>query len=412
MGRGYDHIYGNPHETNGFDQGYKDPIFDLPYCDDLTSDKRYHIPQNVETYNIKNCHWDVSTTVTESMKDYSDSLRNHIHMKAGVSADLGPSFPAQGSFQASRGYQSVQSSIVSKSDSETVMESYAECSEYQANLKPFLSGFPKPLFTREFKTGVEEWLPNSTDQMIETFGTYYTKKVSMGIRYGQQVTISKNVSKTLHETGTSLNDSIESLLKGKINAIGIGVSGGFSKLTEEEQKRNDLVSKYILKSSIFMTGSSITGIHQWSKEGIKNALPINQQMEPIYTLLTPENFPDDPDIEAKRLALSESITNYCKRLEIKNCYPEIEFYKGKQVCAKLYPELEKGGVPNIVTVDSANTYVQNPKKNYTYYIESLEVFDDCELEIYRRKNFVTHLKKITVVMLSDWLKSHFCAIFG
>ena len=64
-----------------------------------------------------------------------------------------------------------------------------------------------------------------------------------------------------------------------------------------------------------------------------------------------------------------------------------QFCNGTQICAKLYPQTKKNGDPHIITFDDANINCSQCPEVTRESVKSLEVSDNCELQIYLDENY-------------------------
>ena len=421
LGRGYDHMIGNPHPTGLEDPGYRVEIFDLSkYCGELTADQRYRIPQKISVRSVESCTLSFKTTFIESMHDYSTSLLSKFNFEADGKFEASKWFNSSSSFSASNEFKQVDQSINTKK--EYVSETYAECSTYSADIHKH----DPPAFANSFANAIKR-LPLSNnylyDEIIKEYGTFYIKETVMGALYGERVTITKQGMEAFQKTGESFQKAFEASAKASFTSWGTESSIGTNGMTKKESDLADKFSDYVKSKVVFTIGSKppiSSDAFEWANQAIQNPMPITARLEPIYNLLTKDHFPYDGDIEVKQQLLFQEIANYCKKMrekgQVKSCdsFENLESEKleelyqdKKRLCAKLYWGTHQTGEPFVITVEQHNTYTENPNMEPAWdnAIHSYRVFTNCELELYPGKNFTGIISKSTGPYQNDDMKT-------
>ena len=301
LGAGYDHIHGNPHSSDHFDPGYRQSIFDLTkYCGDVTSDNRYLIPQNSISFGTTQpCSLAFETTFVESLNDYSNGLMNHFHFDIDAESKV----KTNTSFSASNEYK--RKARLINSQAQSIGETFAQCSVYSISLEKI----NRPELTQSFKKAVG-LLPSGLDDLIKTYGTFFIKEMVMGARYGQQVILPKAVSDSFFQSQRKVAFKIMALLSISNDDLEVG----FDNLTDEEKVVVEIISKFSSEIAIISIGLRPTSRNasEWANYVIENPMPIEITLEPIFQLLTPQNFPDDDEIEWKQQIFRDKLEEMSK----------------------------------------------------------------------------------------------------
>ena len=246
LGSGYDVIFANPHPTESkasIDPGYRNHIFDLSYCGELTADHRYQVPENVTVRKQVSGQLHFNVHVINSTKEFTKVLGKSYQVGSGTSATSNGSTSSDSSwimkivgegmglvadrvnpiagriargigsllgnfgtitsetvegsnglaFSGSRDFKHVTNEI--NSNFKKIVETSATCTVYKATLNQYAF----PTLNRNFKIAVETFPTDDLEEIDEgderyvnffrEYGTHMVSGVLMGASYGERYTI-------------------------------------------------------------------------------------------------------------------------------------------------------------------------------------------------------------------------------
>lgn len=138
---------------------------------------------------------------------------------------------------------------------------------------------------------------------VQRFGTHYANSVLFGGRVYQQIIINQADYSTFLEEG--INVSLQAKLSFEV------AKGGAS--ATHEDKRSD---KFVRATEGSATNTTYVGgipqqmFDMWAMNICERPGPIKVDLQPIYSLLTAEYFPDDDDISKRYQRLKKEIEGY------------------------------------------------------------------------------------------------------
>ena len=299
MGSCYNIFKGNPFATGGtLDPGFLSAqnIFSFTYDDGLTTtDGRYSIPDHTNVNAIGSCSFAFSSQVTKDIRSYMDSLKTKVET----------SFSGWGaSFSQSYDYNDAHESM--QYGENLYISSSAECQAYGASIANIQ-------LTSHFRKSVSD-LPATKSTLeyfdfIRIWGTHIATTLIMGGRYGYRSEMSTSIYSELTSHGFSVMASA-------------GYSGLFSisssYLTEEQKEQMEAFENSRKSYKIYQIGGKPPADEDqsaldWAQTVKDDPLPMAYTLKQLQEYFTPRYFPEDKDIETKRINLAEATVEYCKR---------------------------------------------------------------------------------------------------
>ena len=299
MGSCYNIFKGNPFATGGtLDPGFLSAqnIFTFTYDDGLTTtDGRYSIPDHTNVNAIGSCSFAFSSKVTKDIRSYMDSLKTKVETSF---SGWGASFSQ--SYDYNDAYESMQYG------ENLYISSSAECQAYGASIANIQ-------LTSHFRDSVSD-LPATKStydyfDFVEVWGTHIATTLIMGGRYGYRSEMSTSMYSELTSHGFSVMASA-------------GYSGLFSisssYLTEEQKEQMEAFESSRKSYKIYQVGGKPPADEDqsalaWAQTVKDDPLPMAYTLKQLQEYFTPRYFPEDKDIETKRINLAEATVEYCKR---------------------------------------------------------------------------------------------------
>lgn len=309
LGLGYDAFHGNPHSNDG-DPGFRLAVLRIDY-EEGKSDGRWFIPDGVEALQKIICGYESTSSEVSGSKSYQDTLS----VEASVEGSF---FVAK--FSASTGFKEV------KEDTSKYRRSYlssvAKCSVYEAyvsHLAPISNAYfaRKKLIrvTDRFAKAVED-LPLEGDdnkyiQFIESFGTHYVNRVTMGAKAVRLNVFDQKTWSTLKHSQFNFKLAAE--------ASFLGASIGTSVLTDKQKKLKEKFESTRTDIKRYYVGShppSDGKWETWAKKTIHSPYPIKYQLYQLTHLFTSDYLPsvDPRSLLKKANRLSQAYELYCKNV--------------------------------------------------------------------------------------------------
>ena len=307
LGSCYNIFKGNPFATGGtLDPGFLSAqnIFTFTFDDRLTTtDGRYSIPDHTNVNAIGSCSFAFSSQVTKDIRSYMDSLKRKVET----------SFSGWGaSFSQSYDYNDASDSM--RYGENMFISSSAECQAYGASIANIQ-------LTSHFRKSVSN-LPATKSRyeyfdFVDVWGTHIATTLIMGGRYGFRSEMSTSMYSELTSRGFSV-------------MAAAGYSGLFSisasYLTEEQKEEMEAFENSRKSYKIFQIGGTPPADEDqsalaWAQTVKDDPLPMAYTLKQLQEYFTPRYFPEDKDIETKRINLAEATVEYCKRYSENN--PEL-----------------------------------------------------------------------------------------
>ncbi len=154
-----------------------------------------------------------------------------------------------------------------------------------------------------------ETLPASTasayQAFIEHFGTHYSAMVIMGGRAYQETRIHIDTYSNLISQGIDVSLEAKASFKADFSA-----KAG-AKTSNQEKYENETQDG---RESIYTNGGTLnSNIDTWASSVKEDPVPFEMNLYTLDTLLTGDYFPDDPDIDIKRITLKKHIDAYIEK---------------------------------------------------------------------------------------------------
>jgi hypothetical protein len=324
LGRGYDLVSGSPCADGTADPGFlvTQPIFDLSSFEQgqtvILEGEEYDVPDDVIVTPVGSCAYAASDVTVAGARSFQTAQQRGITLGAGLS--LPTLFGA--SFTASSTYRDVQEQ--SEQFYRRFVDAAATCELYQAQVANPL--FTPPSLTAAFKNAVAllpqsyEEDPEIIKQLLSTFGTHYAERVMFG---GQMVVSSVfEADAWAHMREQEWEIGANAQVSFLIFSLSFGGSDSERERIEQQfdSQRSSYTERY-LGGTPFVGGNASA----WAEGLMQNPAPIrtNLALQPISTLLTSVNFPDDEHIDAKAAALVEGMEKW-----VETMYPAFRPFPG------------------------------------------------------------------------------------
>lgn len=303
LGFSYNIYEGNPLNTKeGLDPGFTlRKVFNFTYIQNKkTSDGRYDIPDNTDVVKEEACSLAFKSDSVTGSKSYSDSLELHV----------GGSFEGFGAkFKASYDYKSVHEQTSKFKKLYTI--SFGECKVYAGTM----NSYTPPKLSNDFIEGVRQ-LPAEYDkepyiEFINTYGTHFIDKLHMGARF--------SVVSRLSESGWSnlLNMGIDVEAAASYHGFGITAAAEVrtKKQIEMAEMFSDVKEEYVL-SVMGTRPPKNASITDWSRDVIKEPMPIKYSLNVITALLVDRYFKDEKinNLKQIRKNMAQGLKDYCLTL--------------------------------------------------------------------------------------------------
>jgi hypothetical protein len=194
--------------------GQRNEIFDGVYTPGHTSaDGRFEVPDGYEMTATTLCSGDVSVKEISGEKSLVESQTTEVDSSIGF---------IKGSFKNSNTFKSLKDKM-SKDDS-TLNVAKLKCGLYQVSTKKF----EMPPFSRNFALAVQRLAGksgklNASDaaDIVDEFGTHYTKSVTMGGTYSSTSRITMQERALLASSGVSFKVGVEAAFWGATASLSV-----------------------------------------------------------------------------------------------------------------------------------------------------------------------------------------------
>jgi len=299
--RGYDLMYGNPLPTDGFfDPGFRQPVFTAVYTPgSLTPDQQYKQPDGTFIASCSGtCSLNFVSKEIAGTHSYQDSLEEKTSVSAGGWGSK---------FSASTDYKRVQKDFSSHDYVDT--HSDATCCAYEATIETFLQPSLHPGFEAGLKAMPTTYDFTKYKKFIDTFGTHYVSKLTMGALFGQESSF-KNTSWT-----KMLDQNINIKVAASYSAFGISASA--SHQHDDQKKMADTFRSYSAELHVYSVGAKPPAdgtAATWAQSTLTSPAPMRTQLESLVTLVS------DTRIKAN---LQTALDEYCGHLKkagiVKTC---------------------------------------------------------------------------------------------
>lgn len=225
--------------------------------------------------------------------DYASAFAATATIKAGLSGIFG--------FSASTSFKQAFSS--SSSFAGTSLYVTREVRLVQVQLASGAAMSVSPAFSDVVGGLSTSSADSSYQKLIDVFGTHYTTGVVLGGRAYQFTTI---VASTVSQMISQQID-VTAGASGAFDIFTASGSGSFDKQNTEKYQQSTTSSS---KIENYSGGTNTNSLDAWAPTVVDAPAPVAVALNPLTELLTPKNFPNDPDIATKQSLLDQAITAY------------------------------------------------------------------------------------------------------
>ncbi len=166
---------------------------------------------------------------------------------------------------------------------------------------------------------------------FDRFGTHFSQRIT----YGGSFFAETEVSKTTYQMADKQGDKLSLAAEGTIKKVSLG--GTFEQETSKGRSNdNEHSGSTYRKWSVGGTGSDVYPV--WAPTVAANPAPIDVSFRPIYDILTPVFFPDDPDIGLKNGLLRRATAEYFRAYgkgDLTSDPKALDIRDPRQVCVKM-----------------------------------------------------------------------------
>ncbi len=166
---------------------------------------------------------------------------------------------------------------------------------------------------------------------FDRFGTHFSQRIT----YGGSFFAETEVSKTTYQMADKVGDKLSLAAEGTIKKVSLG--GTFEQESSKGRSNdNEHSASTYRKWSVGGAGSDIYPV--WAPTVAANPAPIDVSFRPIYDILTPVFFPDDPDIGLKNALLRKATAEYFRAFgkgDLTSDPKALDIRGPRQVCVKM-----------------------------------------------------------------------------
>jgi len=238
---GYDIYRGNPIPTYDIvDPGTRSLIFAAEYNGDMTPDYRYCTPEGISLLKCSgNCQLSFQTDFISGTYSYHEKMSGSVGV--GGSAGTGK---VNGSFGASIGWNHVNDMTTGGANLFTMSE--IQCCVYISEMFEFLRPPFHPNFIAGLHTLTETYDEHSYRRFLESFGTHYVKKSTMGAIFGEQSMISAESWTYMVQQGWNI---------GIMAGMSAGFSGNINMTIDYNETERETFDRYTSEQLLYSRGA-------------------------------------------------------------------------------------------------------------------------------------------------------------
>eukprot|EP01095_Lingulamoeba_sp_RSL-Kostka_P017251 TRINITY_DN8856_c4_g1_i1.p1 TRINITY_DN8856_c4_g1~~TRINITY_DN8856_c4_g1_i1.p1 ORF type:complete len:1890 (+),score=669.04 TRINITY_DN8856_c4_g1_i1:53-5671(+) len=408
IGRGYDFFEGYPNSIGGVDPGYRLHILEYVYDLRLTADAEYSVPVGIDALRIPYSTFESTSSFISTAEEFTNDVTNDVELNFGfgISAEGGIwSVSGEIAFSFNSEYQETLSSI---RNSENV---FVQVTGRTVAWKLLLENgdIPTSLLNPNFVDMVSSLNPNckyvsnsqngfiptcSTEDeekyqlLIKLYGTHFTNQVSLGGKAFTRYEMTQDEFQKAQSISTATSKEWEFAISGKYASVsGFFKTSGNVKDTIETNTEEFMSKTTYSRKEWYLGGEPAIGssedgniedIKRWATTVKDNPVPVRMELTPITYLFDAAHFPDDVDIDAKRLHMQEALFNACFRSGQTDCSQFIERNEVPgalkyQDFVELYP------VKNL-TAKADSQYILAQASSNTNLNTDIDIFEIEQLE--------------------------------
>ncbi len=248
---------------------------------------------------------DSSHTLVKSYEDLQDFSKQDYSANVGV---------GKFAFSASRAHSEINDDSTGR-DRAFIME---RCDVHLHTLQLKLRWRKGEDYLRQpleegFREAIEEmpleWSADNSvalKNILDRFGTHFAER----IEYGGTAYAKTEITKTTYQMMSATEDGYSIGAEGQVKAVSFG--GSFSDQSKESSdRRNNHENSTDTRWWVGSTGNTDTDA--WEASVKDNPMPVAVEFRPVFDLLTPVFFPDDPDIGLKKHLLEYATGIYFRQ---------------------------------------------------------------------------------------------------
>jgi hypothetical protein len=296
IGIGYDTITGNPIQDQ-IDSGFKQPIFNLTYEQQhTTDDKLYSIPDGCSSLIKTSCSRFQNAQNYANSKSYQKYLKTLANVN-GAFSDL--TFLA--SFSANAQFEQLKQ--MTDKEEKTIVESGARCELYGLSM-PLLGSIKlTDNFMNLVRAASNQTHGITWQSLIQKFGTHYVEQVTFGGRCLYQYAFT---SRSIEELRLM---SIDVSLTAKMFSNGIQ-----SGIKASDNKTQAFMKRIEDTKEIYIGSEPNKDWAKWHDSLKTNPAPIQYTLFPLADLLMPYYFSEytQEQLNKMKVDLNKEVNSYCK----------------------------------------------------------------------------------------------------
>jgi hypothetical protein len=355
LGRGYNLLKTDPLNFGSGEAGINSdaPLFSFVYQDaagqavELNSKKIFGVNNQNEGGSSGECT--VESKMVKTMDDLRDFSSTSYSGSVGV--------PSVGSFSLSKSHKEVNTAATG-SEKLYILD---RCDvrlhvlKMQMRWLQFGNDLLRQRLSPDFRKAVEQlpvnWQPDDLLAFLERFGTHFSER----IEYGGTFFAKTEVTKDIYQRGTQVGDTLAVEASGTLKKVQLG--GGLKKEDESAAENKDI--NEVANYEKWTVGGDLSEVYSsWIKTVPERPAPVNISFRPIYDILTPVFFPDDPEIGLKNAILRKAVSAYFKRFGVEEVTSDprqldvLDPSKERKICFQMdLLEVNLGPVGDITRAD-------------------------------------------------------------
>jgi hypothetical protein len=313
LGRGYDLLYTDPLDFGTAEDGIvsADPLFGFFFED---ADGHASQTETKQIFGVSvrpqgkiDCK-DKSTLIKtfEDMRDFSSkSYSGNIGVPGIASFSLSKSHSEVNKAATGRDHMYVLHWCDARNRTDTAKLRWSKGRDYlRQHLDPSFRQAIEQISIRESDTA-------ELQAILARYGTHFSERVVYGGRFFERT----EVDKYTYQAASEEKDGLSVQAEGTVKKVSIG--GGYqSEDGTSEANQNAIEGTNTEKWAV--GGQDLSVYSEWVKTVPQNPMPVDVRFRPVYELLSPVFFPDDPEIGVKQHLLKQATLAYFRQHNVQD----------------------------------------------------------------------------------------------